>query len=256
MKLTLFISPRKIALVLTLVVICLSLASLAGQFSSHILGYPRLFGLVRLFNVGLDTNIPTWYSSSALLLCSLLLAVIARAKQLARARYALQWKVLSAIFLYISIDEVAMIHENIDIMFGLSTNTSGFLHYGWVIFGIPLTLIFVLSYLKFLAHLPRKTRLLFFVAGAIFVSGGLGAEMFAARQDELYGMENMTYATITAVEEFCEMFGVVVFIYALLSYMNSNLKEVHFCLQEAMQPNLRARNDAELEHHLENTSKK
>lgn len=204
----------------------------------------------------MDANVPTWYSSFALLLCSLLLAIVARAKKLARARYTLQWKVLSAIFLYLSIDEVAMIHEHINIMLGFSINRTGSLHYGWVLFGIPLTLIFVLSYLKFLAHLPSKTRLLFFVAGAIFVSGALGAEMFAARQDELYGMENMTYATITAVEEFCEMFGVVVFIYALLSYMNSNLKEVYFCLQEAMQPKLRIIDDAELEQQLQNISKK
>lgn len=247
MKLTLFISPRKITLLLTLVVICLSLASLAGQFSNHILGYPRVFGLVRLFNVALDSNVPTWYSSFALLLCSLLLAVIARARKIARARYILHWKVLSGIFLYLSIDEVAMIHEQIDIMLGLNINRTGFLHYSWVAVGIPLTLIFVLLYLKFLAHLPRKTRLLFFVAGTIFVSGAIGTEMFAGRHHEVYGEHNMTYAIITALEEFCEMLGIVVFIYALLSYMNSNLKEVHFCLQEAMQPKLRVINDTELE---------
>lgn len=247
MKLTLFISPRKITLVLTLVVICLSLASLAGQFSSHILGHDTLRGLVRLFDVGQDSNVPTYYSSFTLLLCSLLLAVIARARKIARARYILHWKVLSAIFLYLSIDEVAMIHESIDTMLGLNINKTGFLKYSWVAVGIPLTLIFVVLYLKFLAHLPRKTRLLFLVAGTIFVSGAIGTEMFAGRHDELYGYENMTYAIITALEEFCEMFGIVVFIYALLSYLNSNLKEVHFCLQEAMQPKLRVIKDTKLE---------
>ena len=88
------------------------------------------------------------------------------------------------------------------------------------------------------------------------IANWVGAEMFAGRYDDLYGAQNMTYAMITALEEFCEMFGVVVFIYALLSYMNSNLKEVHFCLQEAMQPKLRAIIDAKLEHHRENISKK
>ncbi len=55
----------------------------------------------------------------------------------------------------------------IDTMLGLNVNRTGFLHYSWVAVGIPLILIFVLLYLKFLAHLPRKTRLLFFVAGTI-----------------------------------------------------------------------------------------
>ncbi len=247
-KLTLSISPKRVALVLTIVVIGLSIVSLAGQFSRHILGHGSLFGLVRLFNVGEDSNIPTWYSSITLLFCSLLLAFIATSQKIARARYILHWKVLSAIFLYLSIDEVAMIHENADAMLGSSISRTGFLHYGWVAVGVPLTLIFVVSYLKFLAHLPRKTRLLFFVAGTIFVSGAIGAEMFAGRYDDLYGYENMTYAMITAVEEFCEMFGIVVFIYALLSYMKLNLTEVHFCIQKAaMQPKRRVINDGELQ---------
>jgi hypothetical protein len=233
MKLTVFISPRKVFLVLTLVAISLSIVSLAGQFSKYILGYPTLLGFVRLFDVGLDSNVPTWYSSVALLFCSLLLAFIATSPKTARTRYALYWKVLSAIFLYLSVDEVAMIHEHAPSLLKLSVNRTGFFYYGWVVVGIPLTLIFALFYLKFLAHLPKKTRLLFVVAGTIFISGALGAEMFAARHDNLYGF-NMTYAMITAVEEFCEMFGIVVFIYALLSYINENLKEVNFGIPELM----------------------
>ncbi|TBR60298.1 hypothetical protein BLD44_021705 [Mastigocladus laminosus UU774] len=246
-KLTLSVSPKKVALVLTIVVICLSLVSIAGQFSRYIIGRGSLFGLVRLFNVAEDSNIPTWYSSITLLFCSLLLASIATSQKLAHARYILHWKVLSAIFLYLSIDEVAMIHENADAILGSSINRTGFLYYGWVAVGIPLTIIFVLSYLKFLAHLPRKIRLLFFVAGTIFVSGAIGTEMFAGRYDELYSSANMNYAMITAVEEFCEMFGIVVFIYALLSYMNLHLTEVKLCIQKtAMQPKRRVIDGADL----------
>ncbi len=173
---------------------------------------------------------------------------IAISQQIARARYILHWKVLSAIFLCLSIDEVAMIHESADIILGSSINRTGFLYYGWVAVGIPLTLIFLLSYLKFLAHLPRKIRLLFFVAGTIFVSGAIGAEMFAGRYDELYSVENMNHAMITVVEEFCEMFGIVVFIYALLSYMNLNLTDVHFCIKKAaIQPKRRVIDDASIQ---------
>ncbi len=66
-KLTVSISPKKVALVLTIIVICLSIVSLAGQFSRYVLGHGNLFRLVRLFNVGEDSNIPTWYSSITLL---------------------------------------------------------------------------------------------------------------------------------------------------------------------------------------------
>lgn len=234
MKLTVFLSPRKVFQVLTVIVICLSIVSLAGQFSRYVLGHGSLLGLIRLFNVGQDSNVPTWYSSVTLLFCSFLLALIATSRKTDRTRYALHWKVLSAIFLFISIDEVAMIHESADVILGSSISRTGFLRYGWIAVGIPLTLVFVLSYLKFLVHLPKKTRLLFIVAGTIFISGGLGAEMFAGNHYDLYGFD-MTYAIITAVEEFCEMFGIVVFIYALLSYINENLKEVNFDIPELMQ---------------------
>ena len=234
MKLTVFISPRKVFLGLTFVVICLSIISLAGQFSKYILGHGRLFGLILCFDVGSDSNGPTWYSSITLLFCSLLLAFIAASQKTVRTRYALNWKVLSAIFLYISIDEVAMIHEKAGLILGSSISKTGFFYYGWVTVGIPLVLIFVLSYLKFLAHLPKKTRLLFVVAGTIFISGALGAEMFAGRYEYLYGLD-MTHAMITDLEEFCEMFGIVVFIYALLSYIDENLKEVNFDDQKLMQ---------------------
>lgn len=235
MKLTVFISPRKVFLFLTLVVIGLSIVSLAGQFSRYVLGHGSLLGLIRLFYVGYDANVPTWYSSGALLFCSLLLAFIATSQNMARIRYARHWKVLSAIFLFMSIDEVAMIHESADVILGSSISRTGFLYYGWVAVAIPLIVIFAVSYLKFLAHLPKKTRVLFFVAGTIFISGGLGAEMFAGRHNELYGNNNMTYAIITSVEEFCEMFGIVVFIYALLSYIKENLKEVNLGTPELMQ---------------------
>ncbi|BAY99071.1 hypothetical protein NIES37_30500 [Tolypothrix tenuis PCC 7101] len=234
MRLALFISPRRVGILLTIVVIALSIISFAGQVSTYVIGHGRVFGLVRLFDVGQDSNIPTWYSSIMLLFCSLLLALIAKSQKTARTRYILHWKVLAAIFLYMSIDEVAMIHENADLILGSHISRTGFLHFGWVAVGIPLTIIFVLSYLKFLIHLPKKTRLLFVVAGAIFVSGAIGAEMFAGRHEEIYHLD-LTYAMITAVEEFCEMFGIVVFVYALLSYIKEHLQEVNFGIKEAVQ---------------------
>ena len=50
----------------------------------------------------------------------------------------------------------------------------GVLYFGWVIPASVLVSIFVLSYLKFLAHLPAITRFRFVRAGAIFVGGAMG----------------------------------------------------------------------------------
>jgi hypothetical protein len=44
----------------------------------------------------------------------------------------------------------------------------------------------------------------------------------------LYGRENITYVLLATIEELFEMLGIVVFIYALLSYLTSYMKGVVF----------------------------
>lgn len=99
----------------------------------------------------------------------------------------------------------------------------------WVDFaaaGIPFVLIFVLAYLGFLTHLPTKTRRLFFFAGTLYITGALGVELISGYYADSYGMQNLTYATLTAIEESLEMFGVIVFIYTLLLFISSHVQEV------------------------------
>lgn len=221
MQLTISISPKKIAQVLTVVVIFLVLASVAGQYSRYVLERGQVFGLVQLFNVDEEQNIPTWYSSCALLLCSALLAAIAGSKKIAAHRYAGHWRALSLIFLYLSIDEAASIHEKSVEPLRSSLNTGGFLHFSWVILGFAFVVIVLLAYWRFLLSLPSKTKRLFFIAGGIYLSGTLGMELIGGYYADLYGENNLTYALITHVEELLEMMGIVLFIYTLLSYMRS-----------------------------------
>ena len=220
------ISPRRVTRVLTLVVLCLTFASIAAQFSLYYLGYDDPFEFVSLFDVDSESNIPTWYASSTLLLCSILLASIAYAKKIDSDRYFLHWGGLSIIFLFLSMDEAASIHELAIEPLRSALNAGGFLYYTWVVPGAAFVLIFVLVYLRFLADLPVKTRRLFLVAGIVYVGGALGVELVGGRYADLYGEENFMYALIVTVEEFLEMAGVVVFIFALLSYMSSHLKDV------------------------------
>jgi len=226
------ISPRRIALIITVVVVCLTLASLAGQYSKYILGHDTLKGFVRLSDVNHEANIPTWYSSSALLFCSLLLARIASAKKIEGAGYVVHWSALSLIFAFLSLDETASIHEMGTIPLQSMLSANGFFYFAWIIPGAGFVLIVVLAYLRFLAHLPRPTRRLFLAAGALFVGGAIGVEAFGGRHIFLYGGHSMTYAMIVTLEEFLEMLGIVVFIYALTSYMSSHIKDLRDGIEE------------------------
>ena len=234
---TLVVSPKKAAFVLTLLVFCLILGYLATQFVWYFTGHDYQLGLAAELDLNGENNIPAWYSSSALLLCAVLLAVIGLAKKRGKDLYSGQWLAMAAIFLYLSMDEAASIHETIGSLIMPALKASGYLggylHYpksrgslvmiAWVIFGTIAVLIFLLAYLRFLAHLPTKTRNLFLIAGTLYVGGALGVELLAARYYDLYGYQTLTYAMLVICEESFEMLGVVVFIYTLFSYLGSSV---------------------------------
>ena len=227
------ISSRKVIQLLIFVLLILTLANIAVQSARFLLDRGGLWGVTRLFDINEENNIPTWYSSIQLLLCSALLGLIAAVKYQHRDRYAKQWKGLSIIFLLLSIDETSSIHELL-IPTGKVIDGSGFLYFFWVVPGMLFVLSLALIYWKFLTHLPFRTRMLFLISGAIFVPGAIGMEMLGAKffvmnsdvsfMDSASGWKGMTMALILAIEEFLEMVGVTVFLYALLSYAASELE--------------------------------
>jgi len=181
------LSSSRITTVLLVTVLCLALAGIAIELIPHYTGHNYLFGLVRQFDLDGEANIPAWYSSFLLLLCCILLAIIAAAKKISGDKYRFHWRAMSIIFLFLAIDETAQIHDMITATLRISGfRPSGFFYYSWIIpYGI-FCLILVASFLKFLAHLPVKTRWLFMIAGAIYVAGALGMEMVTGFYRTLY----------------------------------------------------------------------
>ncbi len=213
------LAPTRLARWLGLTVLLLTVASLVVELLRQLGGYGDLFGVRPVLDVGSDISLPTWYSSFALLLCALLLGLIARAKQVRGGAYVGHWYGLGAIFLLFSIDETAGIHERMGHSVTRVLGTTGLFYYGWVVLGLLAVVVVGAVYLRFLLHLPPTTRILFIVAAALFVGGGIGVEMLNARIDYLYGIDNLAATLLTAVEELLEMAGVVVFAYALLEYL-------------------------------------
>lgn len=163
-------------------------------------------------------------STINLLLSAALLALIAGASRADQDGRARQWRILAWIFLGLSIDEVAMIHELIGehavpMLIDTGRLTSSFFHYHWVVAGIAAVLIVGISFLPLLFSLPIRTRLLFILAAGLFVGGGLGVEMISAHFDSGPEKRVTAYAISTAIEELLEMVGIAVFNYALADYL-------------------------------------
>lgn len=239
MKLAIGLSARRIATFLAVVAVCFALLSLASQLDRIYLGLGDSWGAGRLFFVGREGSIPTWYSMSLLLLSAGLLALIAITAKEAGGRDYLYWSGLSAIFLYLSADEGSGIHERVLAPLGrvmlnaVGLAPTGLVARSWVVPGMLLTLVFVLVYLRFFLRLPTRTRFLFFAAGTIFLGGSLAIEMLTAFYINSYGgaqnatpVQRAVQLALPNVEELLEMLGIVTFIYALLAYIDSKVEEV------------------------------
>ena len=214
------ISSNRATRWLTLAVVALLVASVAGQYVEHLADYDRLAGaktLIRLVDVDREQNIPTWFSSAALLLCSALLAKTALARRGRDSGYAFHWAVLSALFLVVAIDETTGHHEALSHRLRDALDLTSFLYFSWVVPGAIIAALVALSYTTFLAHLPARTRTQFLAAAVLYLSGVLVVESIGGRYIELNG-NDLQYKMITTIEEALEMAGTVVFIHALLAY--------------------------------------
>lgn len=232
MRVLLSISPmfaRKVALILTLVVLCFVSLSVGGLLASRLMENSQLQGAVTEFYNAFDANreksFPNLYSAYALLLCAFLLGAISLARRTAGARYVAHWALLGAIFLYLSVDEALVIHEKLISPLQSTLGTGGFLRQAWVIPGAVAVLVFALAYLKFVLNLPARIRTLFVVAGVVYVGGALGMEMVDGYYLSVFG-DTLGQELLTNAEEALEMLGVVVLIYALLMYLGLYVEKI------------------------------
>ena len=225
------IPPRVVFTKFLCLIFVLLFFNIVGIISKFYLNN-NAYGLIPLFDFSAEKNIPTFFSSVILLFASSLLSIIAVTNKRNGAKY-LAWLWLAIIFLYLSIDEIASIHEMLTDPVRKLFNTSGLLYYAWVIpYGIAL-IVFVVVYFKFLIRLPNYIKRLFVISGATFVSGAIGFELFGGRHFELHGRDNLIYSSLYTCEEFLEMLGIVIFIYALLLYIVIQFKSLTIIVNES-----------------------
>ncbi|MCT7949607.1 hypothetical protein NG798_07395 [Ancylothrix sp. C2] len=227
MKLKVSLSPWKVTRFLLLIVFSLATLSFLTHLSNFFFpNYPLKYYSHSLVNVDGEGNIPTLYSALTLLFSGLLLGLIAYVKKQDNSRYARHWGFLSGVFCFLSFDELFQFHEQLISPTRKLLGATGFLYFTWVVPAAFLLVILGLSYVKFLGHLPAKTRTLFMLGAGLYIGGAIGAELIGGNIAFEGGMNNLSYHAIATFEELCEMLGVVTFIHALTSYISNYLNEV------------------------------
>lgn len=177
---------------------------------------------IELFSLDAENNVPTWFSSTLLMACATLLAIIGLVTRRAKARHGVYWLSLAAIFVYLSIDEASSIHEHRGAP-GVG-DVGGVFFFEWVIPGIIAVVIVAAAFSRFVRDLPRRTGLLFVIAGGIYVFGALGFELIGGRHADRFGQDNATYGLITSFEEITEMLGLAVFLFALYWHLITRVR--------------------------------
>lgn len=105
-------------------------------------------------------------------------------------------------------------------------DTSGIFYYAWFIpYGIVI-IILGIAYFKFFMSLPKRILRLFIFSAILFISGAIGMEAIGGMYDEKYGQDNLGYYLLYTIEELLEMFGSILFFYALLSYIKTKFKDL------------------------------
>jgi len=223
MRLVYTLNPRKIALTLAILAFYFATQSLITEYLiENILDtdvHSALVLVLDLFSVNVEESIPTWYATLLLFGAVLLLAMIATAKYAHQDRFRRHWAGLALIFLYLSMDEGAAIHEIFSDVLEQLFAPSGYLYFAWVIVAVPLVILFIVLYFRFLFQLPPRTRNLFILAGVVYVGGALVVEGISANRWYLDGGQSFEYLAIATIEELSEMLGAVILIYALLAYI-------------------------------------
>lgn len=220
------IRPRTVTLLLLAVAVALVAAHVVSQVARFEFGRGTLLGITERVYFGGEHTLPAWFSSSLLLACGALLLWIGAVTRSGAAH----WTLLGLVFVGLSADESAAIHEMTAPLFvstvqWLAAHTGGLFdalvlkpQYAWVIGGAAFATALGVAYLPFLFRLPARTRVLFALSGALYVGGALGLEVVGGRYSGLYGPDNPTFVTILTFEETFEMLGLIAFLHGLLDY--------------------------------------
>jgi hypothetical protein len=228
------LNPSRIVLVLGVVAFLVVVAGVGTQLAVYLTGHPTIYGLVRLFNLDEEQNVPSFFSTLLLLFATLLLALITILRKRQAAADVLYWAILSLGFLYLAVDEAASIHELLimPVRRMLGDHNLGFFYFAWIVPGILIVLFLALFFSRFLLRLPTKTRLTFLLAAVLYVGGALGMETIEGRYREVHPPDWAFNVMLTA-EESLEMMGLIVFIWGLMVYITGHYKEVGLKFGEA-----------------------
>lgn len=178
-----------------------------------------------------EASLPTWWGIILLLLCALASAGAALTEFKHRLRR--YWWSLATIFLLLSADEQAMVHEHLIVPLRDRFGLGGVLFYAWVAPALVAVAVLVVIYARFVFRQPPPVRNLLIVSATLFLSGALGLEMLGGWWTENRSDTELAYQMITSVEELLEFTGATLYVYAVLHLLHRRGSSLRFAVGDA-----------------------
>jgi hypothetical protein len=179
---------------------------------------PELF---RFVDMSEEANLPTWFSALLWQIAALLAFLIARLHRAGGWPHRSYWIGMVPLFLFLSLDEAAKVHETIGDIIGARIGEYSLRKYtySWVIFGLAFVAAVGLVYVRLLLRLRRGLAGLLVLSAAVFLLGAVAIESISAsvHKGSVAGFPpGLSFSRAVALEETLEMLGAILLIHVLL----------------------------------------
>jgi hypothetical protein len=214
-QISLMVDPSGLVRSLAVIAVLLVLLSSAFWIVRILTGHDEIFGLVGLFDLDGERNLPSFFSGCLFLLNALLFVLVARAAPGGTSRTS--WLALAGLFLFLSFDELFGVHERLTTPVREALHTSGFLYYSWVLIYVPAVALLACGLIPVWRRLHGPARSWLGRAAVTYMAGAVGLEMTAGAYHVAAGTRrDLVYGILATVEESLEMAGLIMLTYALL----------------------------------------
>lgn len=205
------LSVRALSRALWMAVAVLIVATFVVQFVHNSSGPSTV---VDLFDSDKKLNFPSAMKILLLLGATLLLAVLALT---VRDRWhRLRWFGMSAVFAFLTLDEMTYMHQRLSDGLHNVFDTGGVLKFAWVLIYLPLLAVLMVVYLPFWRQLPNPLRTQLLFAALAFAGGSGGIEFVKA---ELFEDRHwkLSFGLVASVSDSLELLGLALLVTALLT---------------------------------------
>ncbi|MCM3661040.1 hypothetical protein M3148_08555 [Georgenia satyanarayanai] len=192
------------------VLAAVSVALVAVSYVTLVLMTHRFFqvggGGHAYLNVGVEANVPTWWSVTMLTVGATLMLLLAWLLHGERRGGAWVCVAIGVLLLGFSLDELASLHEHLHRVGGLLVSAQT-LPYVWLAVGVPLALGIVVVVVLLARRIPRAVRPLLLAGLATFFAGAVGMELVGSQLVATAGEHSTAVVAAYHLEEGLEMVG-------------------------------------------------